>query len=988
MRPLAFQLFMNNWYKSRYQVNSRTISSDYSSFLCFLGREMLRRIGIHQVQRFRPEDLRTGSVCPDLLVFKFQLLNKLFPNKGHGHCTLMLMSNMAEPEWVGVKCEQPLLFHVFCEQELQNSQLPSVENKFHEIFCSTGSILTSKECYSFLWTTNDIINKTHCTGMNMKFEENIDIFQYLVEAIHSSFPPILVPSGNSLTPFFLRYSRSIYDHTTPYTATQKGNAAGFGICEENRRIVSSKQLDNLFKCFRGGFVSMSLVCDGKVDCLRDDSDEKNSVFCKLRTSAIFTNSACNPLELTVSGAAGTTFREYHGSPKQHTENKTDFNNSMGLNHHFTECETSKQGLIYCPFVLGLLPITCTHPSEVACKEGFALCYNISEICSYNIGSGGTLEPCPNGGHLWNCRPFQCNKMFKCAYSYCIPWTYVCDDKWDCPRGDDEWDTNLCDFDEHCKRMYKCFQDQTTCTHQHNVCDGNLDCPGGDDEAFCDVLECPYQCQCLLYTAVCAWSPLHLFKSTYNTLSVMVSHSAMQDINNFVSSFPKLTHLEIDHCSAPKFCGSSLPKPLVSAKVQFTQLKLLRKLCFHRYIFMKELHLPNDEILSISSEAFSHLPNLTLLNLSCNPLSDLPDDFAKSLTSLKRIIMHNVFLTSASKNTFLKMKPVQIFETSDFHLCCLIPPSATCTAEVPWYVSCSNLFPSHGMKMVSIEMSVLIIFFNAVCFFCLLRSVETSKAFNVSVHTVNFTNLFCGIYMAIMWVANDVYKESFIMMEHTWRSSYSCYLAFGLFLWFTFLSQLLFFFLPLSRLMVVLYLMDTQFKIKSFVTKCLWWQLLTTLLTAASFTGITSIMQENIPTTMCLPFIDPTHISILVVILACVAVLLQVITCITMPIFHFMLLHKVFHSPFTASGKAGRPRHRFLQLAPQLVVLTLSHLASWLPVSEDYVSAIFETRMKMDHTIWVTLICVPLNSIVFPGVLIFTSVRNFWSKRKKDRAQKK
>ena len=40
-------------------------------------------------------------------------------------------------------------------------------------------------------------------------------------------------------------------------------------------------------------------------------------------------------------------------------------------------------------------------------------------------------------------------MFKCSSSYCIPWSYVCDSKWDCPEGDDE----QCEGNSTCSEMF-------------------------------------------------------------------------------------------------------------------------------------------------------------------------------------------------------------------------------------------------------------------------------------------------------------------------------------------------------------------------------------------------------------------------------------------------------------------------------------------------------------------------------------------------------
>ena len=33
-------------------------------------------------------------------------------------------------------------------------------------------------------------------------------------------------------------------------------------------------------------------------------------------------------------------------------------------------------------------------------------------------------------------------MFKCPGYHCIPWSYVCDGKWDCPHGYDELENSF------------------------------------------------------------------------------------------------------------------------------------------------------------------------------------------------------------------------------------------------------------------------------------------------------------------------------------------------------------------------------------------------------------------------------------------------------------------------------------------------------------------------------------------------------------------
>ena len=125
-------------------------------------------------------------------------------------------------------------------------------------------------------------------------------------------------------------------------------------------------------------------------------------------------------------------------------------------------------------------------------------------------------------------------MFKCAESYCIRWSYVCDEKWNCPEGDDENSNPMCTKDYVCISMYKCRNITQKCLHVGNVCDWNKECPCGDDELFCDFknAKCPSKCICLFQTISCINAPYLLIdpEISFLYLSVYISHSNIYLLN--------------------------------------------------------------------------------------------------------------------------------------------------------------------------------------------------------------------------------------------------------------------------------------------------------------------------------------------------------------------------------------------------------------------------------------------------------------------------
>ena len=95
-------------------------------------------------------------------------------------------------------------------------------------------------------------------------------------------------------------------------------------------------------------------------------------------------------------------------------------------------------------------------------------------------------------------------MFKCPDYYCVAWTYVCDGKWDCPYGEDEFENEVCIGESVCAKMFKCRNEHKKCISMSNVCDDQLDCLHHDDEMFCELklLQCPAKCSCLVHAITC------------------------------------------------------------------------------------------------------------------------------------------------------------------------------------------------------------------------------------------------------------------------------------------------------------------------------------------------------------------------------------------------------------------------------------------------------------------------------------------------------
>jgi len=130
--PLSFQAFENNNYGSKfhisYKCNNKTMAGvDYY--------------------------YSDPSPCVDLSKIKKKTLYTIYPNiENNTRCTMMLLTNLAHPEWININCQENLLSHVMCVEDI-SYLFENLSEYYKEIklypFCSSKEIMILGHCFSF-----------------------------------------------------------------------------------------------------------------------------------------------------------------------------------------------------------------------------------------------------------------------------------------------------------------------------------------------------------------------------------------------------------------------------------------------------------------------------------------------------------------------------------------------------------------------------------------------------------------------------------------------------------------------------------------------------------------------------------------------------------------------------------------------------------------------------------------------------------------------
>ena len=527
----------------------------------------------------------------------------------------MLLHNLAEPIWLPIDCNRYFLKHVICLKDKIPKATVHISNMGLKSshFCVTNAILIDGMCFEFLWTHGN----TSFTCVKEDIKIDIMIFKHIFEAIAledkhlSAFVKDHIETLNSVT--FIRYLDTVkFDIKVPSFS----NAEGYIICPSKKNKIHLGT--QMFNCSGGGNILSFYFCDGTVDCPNDKSDEdgcscndrKNSKMCKtINHSQNF--SICSSIYyITINGKClkyTTPKKNYHtfnitlGEPTHRTEKTsklTKYDESVNVKTNFASVSKLRKYS------------TCLNKGEVPCWEGYFKCYNLSSLCIYQLSTNQKLIPCENDRHLQQCKSFLCDIMFKCLKNYCISGSYVCDGKWDCPKGDDELEDSGCNKAILCLNMYHCRNTKQICLHLGNTCDGYNDCPFGDDELMCELkyAECPSFCVCLLYAIDCRMMPDHKVKVILKLqyLFIHFSNFKLNLENPFILNLTYAIVVKLQKNDISEVCDAFIKVSdwnCILLDLSFNLLKGIKNKCFSNTKFLKLLSLNNNNIDSVGKKIF-------------------------------------------------------------------------------------------------------------------------------------------------------------------------------------------------------------------------------------------------------------------------------------------------------------------------------------------------------------------------------------------------
>ncbi len=934
----------------------------------------------------------------DITSIKSLATETIFPQKqGKEACTIMLLTNLARPEWISCACDDPILADVFCAMfPKHETNVHNVSHKEQSHTCLPFQIQRESRCYHFPFYKNnpakskarEICRKgRHFTFYNIA---DVNTSNALLEPLGDHITPILLfDSHNHSVVHLFVFDRLFLTYKVEKTAVST-YSEGFRVCISHSHSPLHMG-SNMFQCKHKVFISYLFVCDGQYDCKDAVGSDELSCNCSQLNSNSSLSQMCRrkrgaeamPLcpPLFHSGAGGTCSLFLSPSGGNHVVDVSSEQNLFVCEHGLKidtllvddlvpDCgeNAEDEGMLISLLRDGAV-VLCPDSNQIPCRQGHSKCYNISRLCVYKLDKENHITPCRNGGHLRNCKDFECNFRFKCSYSHCIPWAYVCNDRWDCPTGIDEFDT--CTSIGRCSTLFKCKETPHMCIHVGSVCDNDIDCPLGDDEDLCELsnILCPQVCNCLALAVSCVKLHGGLSHRVYPYLSVSVHMSSVR-LERLFEYFSHVEYLHLHLVNLTEICDVVPARGLVQLTAAFASLSYIKANCFIPLWTVEIIQLTDSTVCHIEPRSFANLSKLNFLNLSNNEIKNLPMNLFTNSVNLKVLSLKNNQFTTIDIHVFQHLK-LELIETTDYHICCVAPVNTRCDTERPWYISCSDLLPNDDMKYTFIVVSLLLLALNICAITFHILSKHKNIPYITTVVSVSLNDMQCGIYLCAVWITHMTLEGSFSVKEALWRSHTVCFLAFGISLNFNMLTACFLLFLSLSRLMIVMHPINTKFKETDTVLKSIFCMFTCTLCLTLLITFAVKLTQNTLPSNLCSPFVDPSNSTILFKITTCLVAIIQLCASGAIVVLHYCLVKELKISQKNIR-KSSDDTNRLMLF--QLVIITSSNILCWFPTNSIYVAAMFLSSYPSSMVIWTAVAVAPINSVINPAVFMFTSIR--------------
>lgn len=369
----------------------------------------------------------------------------------------------------------------------------------------------------------------------------------------------------------------------------------------------------------------------------------------------------------------------------------------------------------------------------------------------------------------------------------------------------------CTDEISCPSFFRC-RNSTRCLHPAKVCDGVVDCPLADDERRCGE-HCDGRKDCV--EGIVSVTPeLDLYSGNlflYSVTRLDLSGHNLTATKFHIADPLDLGHLNMSNCLSKGLSrdgGFRLLPNLKELDLSYNQHKFIRLVHFKNFQNLRFLNLSHNKKLSkiwpqtflensklkilnlghcalksLYANMFSGLTSLVHLDLSYNGIDYIEDGSFEGILGLKELFLQGNPVSRFSARIFDGLASLELLITDKFVLCCdMVKPKSLsgtrCHAPQNSLSSCKDLMQKDVLRMFIWVLGVMALVGNVLVFLyrTIYNRAPLRHPYGHFLLSLCISDLFMGIYMIIVAVADLRFRGVYIWNDSSWRSSKVCQLA--------------------------------------------------------------------------------------------------------------------------------------------------------------------------------------------------------------------